>query len=59
MLLINDEFFTLQMMTLLIKKEKITQIDTAFNGFEGFNKAIIGEYDLIICDINMPVMDGF
>jgi YesN/AraC family two-component response regulator len=46
-------------MTLLIKKEKITQIDTAFNGFEGFNKAIIGEYDLIICDINMPVMDGF
>ena len=43
----------------MIKKEAIKEVDTACNGFEGFNKAINKNYDLIICDINMPVMDGY
>ena len=39
--------------------EKIFDIDTAQNGFEGYNKVISKNYDLVICDLNMPVMDGY
>ena len=42
-----------------MKKEHINNIDTAYNGFEGYKKAIDNDYDLVICDLNMPVMDGF
>ena len=44
---------------MLMKKERINDIDIAYNGFEGYNKASNKNYDLVICDINMPVMDGF
>ena len=43
----------------MMKKEKINDVDIAFNGFEGYKKANNKDYDLIICDINMPVMDGY
>ena len=43
----------------MMKKEFINEVDTACNGFEGYNKAICKDYDLIICDINMPIMDGY
>lgn len=43
----------------MLKKEHINDIDTACNGFEGYNKSITKDYDLIISDINMPVMDGY
>ena len=43
----------------MMKKEFIKDVDTACNGFEGYNKAIGKDYDLIICDINMPIMDGY
>ena len=42
-----------------MKKERMIDIDTAYNGFEGYDKAIYNDYNLIICDINMPVMDGY
>jgi CheY-like chemotaxis protein len=42
-----------------MKNELIVDIELAYNGFEGFNKTITKDYDLIICDLNMPVMDGF
>jgi DNA-binding response OmpR family regulator len=34
-------------------------IDSAVNGEEGIKKAIDLEPDLIICDITMPVLNGF
>ena len=42
-----------------MKKVHIGDIDVAYNGFEGYNKAINNIYDLVSCDINMPVMDGY
>ena len=34
------------------------QVDVAVNGFEGVNKAMKNNYDIIFMDIQMPVMDG-
>jgi two-component system, chemotaxis family, chemotaxis protein CheY len=34
-------------------------VDTAVDGVEGLNLIRNNHYDLIITDINMPVMDGF
>ncbi len=42
-----------------MKKEFIREIDTAMNGYQAFNLVLVKDYDLIICDLNMPVMDGF
>ncbi|RMG76303.1 MAG: response regulator [Bacteroidetes bacterium] len=35
------------------------EVDTAQNGKEGVNKAQKNHYDLIICDIMMPELDGY
>jgi YesN/AraC family two-component response regulator len=43
----------------MLNKAEIKNVDSALNGLEGFNQVKIKNYDLIICDINMPVMDGF
>ena len=34
-------------------------IDKAYDGLEAQKKAQIKSYDLIVMDLNMPVMDGF
>ena len=36
-LIINDEFFILQMLVMMVKSIEIYNIDTAQNGFDGFN----------------------
>ncbi|MDH6269258.1 two-component system chemotaxis response regulator CheY [Rhizobium sp. SG_E_25_P2] len=33
-------------------------VTEAINGAEGISKATSGHYDLIVTDLNMPVMDG-
>ena len=35
------------------------EIDQAMNGLEGMEKALSGQFDLLIVDVNMPKMDGF
>jgi CheY-like chemotaxis protein len=35
------------------------QVDQAVNGEEAVHKVRNGEYDLILMDLHMPVMDGF
>lgn len=34
-------------------------VEEATNGVEGLEKALLGGYDLMIVDINMPKMDGY
>ena len=42
-----------------MKQIGIKKIETALNGYDGFNMVISKVYDLVICDINMPVMNGY
>ena len=34
-------------------------VDTAYDGGTGLEKALTGEYDLILLDVMLPVTDGF
>ncbi len=51
---LEDNFFTLKL--LLEKKGAI--IDRAYNGSEAVEKAGKNEYDFILMDTNMPIMNG-
>ncbi|MDP3581911.1 MAG: response regulator, partial [Ignavibacteria bacterium] len=34
-------------------------VETAVDGIDAFTKALVGEYDLIVSDVDMPRMNGF
>lgn len=34
-------------------------VDEAVNGLEGLERALLGSFDLLIVDVNMPKMDGY
>ncbi|MBQ5539472.1 MAG: response regulator, partial [Bacteroidales bacterium] len=34
------------------------EVDLAQDGFEGLDKINNGKYDIVLCDIKMPKMDG-
>lgn len=56
-LLIDDELKLLKLVSGLLSKLNYV-VETAENGNEGLEKVLRGHYDLIICDINMPYMNG-
>ena len=58
-LIINDEAFISEMIENQLNLIGIRKIETALNGYDGFNMVISKAFDLVICDINMPVMNGF
>jgi len=35
------------------------QVTTAFDGVDAFTKAISGDFDIIVSDVDMPLMNGF
>ncbi|WP_338065223.1 response regulator [Methylosinus trichosporium] len=35
------------------------EVDECFNGVEAIEKALQTRYDLLVVDVNMPVMDGY
>jgi CheY-like chemotaxis protein len=35
------------------------EVEEARNGQEGLNAMIAGSYDLVLCDADVPVLDGF
>ncbi len=59
-LLVEDTYFN-QMLALELLKNKIegVQIDVADNGKIALEKLESNNYDLILMDVKMPVMDGF
>lgn len=56
-LLVEDNAINAIIATELLKKKEIL-VDTAVNGLEAIQKASEHSYDIILMDIQMPVMDG-
>jgi len=56
-LIVDDESGMRHMLSVLLEREGYA-IDTAQNGREGLEKIKANTYDLVLCDIRMPEMDG-
>ncbi len=56
-LVVEDDEKCLKLLSILLKDCGFTY-DTAINGLEAWEKIQKDDYDLIISDWNMPVMDG-
>lgn len=54
-----DDAATVRMYYRQILEELGFEVNEAVNGAEGLEKALSHAYDLLIVDINMPVMDGY
>jgi two-component system, sensor histidine kinase and response regulator len=57
-LVIDDEEMVRAAIALIIRSRGWT-VEEAKDGQEGLTKARIQSPDAIVCDLNMPVMDGF
>lgn len=56
-LLVEDTEVNQQLITFNLEQTG-AQVDLAVNGLEGLQKALEIQYDLVLMDIQMPVMDG-
>lgn len=58
-LIIEDEDSIRRVLIKIIKNEDSSfEVDEAADGVEGFDKLMDSDYDLVLCDIKMPKMDG-
>ncbi|MBN8554232.1 MAG: sigma-54-dependent Fis family transcriptional regulator [Deltaproteobacteria bacterium] len=56
-LIVDDESGMRHMLSVLLEREGY-HIDSAQDGKEGLEKIKLNTYDLVLCDIRMPEMDG-
>ena len=57
LLIVDDEANMRHMLSLLLGRSGYT-VDTASDGRDGLAKIAEVQYDVVLCDIKMPVMDG-
>ncbi len=57
LLLIEDDKLISKMLSLRLRRRS-HEITCAYDGQEGCSKALDGQYDAILMDMHMPVMDG-
>ena len=57
-LIVDDGAENRELLRLLLEEAGL-MVDEAENGLVGVEKAGAGHYDVILMDVNMPVMDGF
>src|SRR5262249_5503136 len=57
-LLIEDNPANLELMSYLLRS-KGHQVSVASDGHQGLNSALFGKYDVILCDIELPGMNGY
>ena len=60
-LLVEDNHLNIEIMQHILKKfeMKVTTVQDGTEAVEAVKKARVGEYDLILMDIQMPVMNGY
>jgi len=57
-LVVDDGDENRELATLVLEEVGLI-VDTATNGREGMEKALAGDFEVVLMDIQMPVMDGF
>jgi PAS domain S-box-containing protein len=57
-LIVDDSAESRELLRLLLQETGLL-VDEAENGQVGVEKAAAGQYDVILMDVNMPVLDGF
>jgi len=57
-LIVEDNISNQQILNLYIKNH-VKKIDVADNGKEALDKMALAKFDLVLMDIQMPIMDGF
>lgn len=57
-LIVDDEEVILSLLKRILSKDPIFEADTASRGYQAVSLALKREYDAIICDIDLPDMDG-
>lgn len=57
-LVVDDAADNRQLIGLYLSKQG-AKVDSAENGLIGYQKAIAGNYDIVLMDIQMPLMDGY
>ena len=58
-LIIEDEASIRRVLTKILSEENDSyQVEEAEDGVIGFEKITQNDYDLVLCDIKMPKMDG-
>lgn len=58
-LIVDDEKINRMLLSILLKQEKDYVIAEAANGQEAVDLVSSNKYDIILMDINMPIMNGF
>jgi PAS domain S-box-containing protein len=48
-----------KLISIVLQRAGVASIDQARNGREGLSKALSGDYDIVLMDMQMPVMDGY
>lgn len=57
-LIIDDSPTMRQLLSFAIKRLAGVEVQEAADGVDGYKKLASGKFDLVLLDINMPVMDG-
>src|SRR5258707_6500366 len=57
-LVVEDSPMMRQLLVLALSRVKNLRVTEADDGVDGLRKLAAGRYDIILTDINMPIMDG-
>jgi len=58
-LVVEDNAINQMVIKMILKKWKNTTADYAMNGQEGIDKLQLDKFDIVLMDLQMPVMDGY
>jgi two-component system chemotaxis response regulator CheY len=58
-ILVVDDGITMRMFFRDVLEGAGFEVEEAANGVEGIERALVGGFDLLLVDVNMPKMDGY